>query len=87
MGISTSTLYGWKKKYSEFSEALKRGKEIIDREVENALLKRALGYEYEEITQERIIRKDVKGDPMTDLHEKELDMLKKYQAFLKRKNK
>jgi transposase-like protein len=68
MGISTSTLYEWKKKYSEFSEALKRGKEIIDREVENALLKRALGYEYEEITQERVIRKDVKGDPAIDLH-------------------
>lgn len=25
MGISTSTLYEWKKKYSEFSESLKKG--------------------------------------------------------------
>ncbi|MBU5439485.1 helix-turn-helix domain-containing protein [Tissierella sp. MSJ-40] len=68
MGISPSTLYEWKKKYSEFSEALKRGKDVIDREVENALLKRALGYGYEEVTKERMIKKDVKGDPMTDLH-------------------
>ena len=48
IGITTSTLYNWKNKYSEFSEALKRGKEVVDMEVENALLKRALGYEYQE---------------------------------------
>lgn len=48
IGISTSTLYAWKEKHSEISEALKRGKEIVDRQVENALLKRALGYEYTE---------------------------------------
>lgn len=48
MGIAVSTLYEWKKLYPEFSEALKRGKEVIDRQVENALLKLALGYEYEE---------------------------------------
>lgn len=42
MGIVTSTLYDWKKKYSEISEALKKGKEVVDIEVENALLKSAL---------------------------------------------
>lgn len=44
IGIATSTFYEWKKKELEFSEALKKGKEVIDFEVENALLKRALGY-------------------------------------------
>lgn len=68
IGIHPSTLYDWKKKYPEITEALKRGKDVIDRQVENALLKRALGYDFEEITQERILKKDVKGDPMTDLH-------------------
>lgn len=48
IGIAESTLYIWKDKYSEFAEALKRGKEVVDIQVENALLKRALGYEYEE---------------------------------------
>lgn len=67
IGIVPSTLYEWKKKYSEISEALKRGKEVVDREVENALLKRALGYEYTEVTSERILRKDDKGRPVTDL--------------------
>ena len=47
-GCSSSTLYEWKAKYPEISEALKRGKEVVDMEVENALLKRALGYEYQE---------------------------------------
>ena len=32
----------------EISEALKRGKEVVDIQVENALLKRALGYSYTE---------------------------------------
>lgn len=48
-GINPATLYVWKKKYPEISETLKRGKEVVDRQVENALLKRALGYEYEEV--------------------------------------
>nr|DAY39445.1 MAG TPA: terminase small subunit [Caudoviricetes sp.] len=52
LGISTSTFYEYKKNYSEFSESLKKGKEIVDYEVENALLKRALGYEFEEKTYE-----------------------------------
>lgn len=46
IGISRQTLYDWKNKYPDISDALKRGKEIVDREVENALLKRALGYQY-----------------------------------------
>lgn len=49
IGIVRTTLYDWKNKYEDINNALKRGKEVIDRQVENALLKRALGYEYEEI--------------------------------------
>ena len=48
IGITAATLYDWKNKYPEISEALKRGKEVVDIEVENALLKRALGYDYTE---------------------------------------
>lgn len=59
IGIARGTLYTWKNRFSDIDYALKRGKEVIDRQVENALLKRALGYEYEEVkkTQE----KDVNG--------------------------
>lgn len=49
MGVSRSTLNSWKDKYPDILDSLKKGKEIVDRQVENALLKRALGYEYEEI--------------------------------------
>lgn len=54
LGISLSTLKDYKKRYPTFLAALKKGKEVIDYEVENALLKRALGYSYIEETQERI---------------------------------
>lgn len=42
MGIVTSTFYEWKKRYPKFSEVLKKNKEVVDLEVENALLKSAL---------------------------------------------
>ena len=59
IGIAVGTLYDWKNRYPELDEALKQGKEVIDIQVENALLKRALGYEYEETKQ--IIEKDEMG--------------------------
>ena len=48
MGINVGTLYRWKSAYSEICEALKKGKDVVDVQVENALLKRALGYTYTE---------------------------------------
>ena len=44
MGISRDTLIQWKKKHPDISDTLKKGKEVVDIEVENALLKKALGY-------------------------------------------
>lgn len=48
IGISESTLNAWKKQFPEFSESLKKNKEVADRQVENALHKSAVGYYYEE---------------------------------------
>lgn len=42
MDISVATLYNYKKNHLEILEALKRGKEVVDYEVENALLQSAL---------------------------------------------
>ena len=53
LGISKDTFYKYKKENTDFSDSLKRGKEVVDIEVENALLKRALGYKYDEVTKER----------------------------------
>ena len=67
IGINRTTLYDWKKKETNIADALKKGKEVIDFEVENALLKRALGYEYEEETYENgILTKKVKKQVAPD---------------------
>jgi len=42
MGITAKTLYEWKKRYGKICEALKKGKEVVDYQVENALLSAAL---------------------------------------------
>lgn len=43
MGIAYSTLKNWKDDHLAILAALKKGKEVVDREVENALFERALG--------------------------------------------
>ena len=48
LGMVSSTFYEYMKQFPEFSEAVKRGKAPVDVEVENLLLKRCRGYEYEE---------------------------------------
>ena len=48
IGIRRETLYAWKKRFPNIDNALKRGKEVVDIEVENKLLKKAIGFEYEE---------------------------------------
>ena len=48
IGIAVRTYYEWKERFPQFRQAIKKGKAPVDIEVENALLKRALGYEYEE---------------------------------------
>ena len=53
MGISVSSLADWKNKFPQLLDALKKGKAPIDIEVENALLKSALGHT-------KIIRKPIK---------------------------
>lgn len=66
-GCSLSTLKDWTCRYPAIADALKRGREVADIRVENALYKRATGYDYEEITREegpkgvtvRMIRKHV----------------------------
>lgn len=50
IGISRETLNQWQKRFSVISDALKSGKEVVDRQVENALFKTATGYYYDEET-------------------------------------
>ncbi|MFZ7646594.1 HNH endonuclease [Staphylococcus sp. 47.1] len=50
LGVSKHTLIKWKKEKKDFSDTIKKGKEVSDYELENALHKRAVGYYYEEET-------------------------------------
>lgn len=42
IGIHVATLYAWKNKHCELNEAIKKSKEVVDYEVENALFARAM---------------------------------------------
>lgn len=44
IGVAESTLYNWLRDQPKIKEALKKGKEVIDFEVENALYKSAIGF-------------------------------------------
>jgi phage terminase len=52
LGISKQSFYKYKEKYVDFFDSLKKGKEVADIEVENALFKRAIGYKYKEVIKE-----------------------------------
>lgn len=52
IGISRQTLSEWKRRFPSISDTLREGKDVVDRQVENALLKRALGYQFKEVTVE-----------------------------------
>lgn len=58
LGVAYSTFRIYKEKYSALSAVLKKGREVIDFEVEGALIKRALGYEYEEEIKELVTDED-----------------------------
>lgn len=67
LGVAYSTFRKYRDEHSALSAALKKGKEVVDREVENALLKRALGYQYKEVTEEygevtKVVTKEVQPD-------------------------
>lgn len=52
MSIGERTFYEWMARFPQFAQAIKNGKAPVDIQVENALLKRALGYECEEVQEE-----------------------------------
>ena len=59
LGISLDAYYRYQKLYSEFYEAIKRGKRPANIIVENALFKRCIGFEFDEPSTESYV--DEKG--------------------------
>ncbi|SPF54547.1 hypothetical protein SBF1_7660002 [Candidatus Desulfosporosinus infrequens] len=58
LGISVQALNNFKKQHIELVDALKAGREVLITEIENALVKRALGSNYEET---KVSIRDVDG--------------------------
>ena len=54
IGVARSTLNKWIKNFSDISDAIKKNKEVADIIVENALFKRATGYEIVEQKEELV---------------------------------
>lgn len=63
LGVGYSTFRKYKERYGALGAALKKGREVVDFEVEGALIKRALGYSYVEETRE--LREDENGGGAT----------------------
>jgi hypothetical protein len=71
IGVSDVTLWKWTKASNDLAVALQVSKDCTNSKVEQALLKRALGYDYDEVTRElvegemrttKVIRKHVSPD-------------------------
>lgn len=67
IGIDERTLYRWKEKESLICQSLKKGREVADYEVENALFKRALGYTIQ-INEQKIDKDGCVHDTTRDMH-------------------
>ncbi len=63
LGISPDSWYTYMKEHDELNVIVSAGKSVIDNRVENAVLKTALGFEYEEI--KTIIEEDRNGKKRT----------------------
>lgn len=61
MGVSYTSLREWKNQFPAIAEALRKGKEVVDREVENALFKSAIGYT--QTIRKPVKVRDVEYDP------------------------
>ena len=53
LGISVQSFNNYLKRYEEFADAVEEGAAECEIHIENALVKRALGYSYKEVTRER----------------------------------
>lgn len=70
--VTEQTINNWKSEHPEFFESIKKGKIIADAEVAHSLHKRAIGYQYDEVTYEKI----GPGDDKVEVGEKGMESVK-----------
>lgn len=78
LGVARSTVFKYQEKYEDFADALKKGKEIVDAEVENSLKKECIGYYYEETTTTTSAVIDERTGQVTDFKKVETKTTKRY---------
>lgn len=61
LGCGKTTLQTIKREHEGFRDMVKKDKQVADLFVENALFKRACGFEYEEVSTEVLVNKDGSG--------------------------
>ena len=67
VGVKRQTLYDWCTKHKEIADALKKGTEVSNYEVENALYKSAVGFYVTEQEQTEVQGFDANGEPRTTI--------------------
>ena len=72
IGIDHDQLLRWRDKYPEMREAMSQGKELVDYQVENALLKSALGFKTKEVKVTTLMRYGKVVETTKEVLEKEM---------------
>lgn len=70
--VDERTITNWKSEHDEFFLSIKKGKIIADAEVAHSLHKRAIGYQYDEVTYEKI----GPGDEKVEVGEQGMESVK-----------
>ena len=78
LGLSRTTVFKYQNDYPDFANALKKGKEIVDSEVENSLVKECIGYTYEETITTTTAIVDKETGQITSLEKIETKKFTKY---------
>lgn len=78
LGLSRTTVFKYQNDYADFANALKKGKEIVDSEVENSLVKECIGYTYDETTTTTTAIVDKETGQITSLEKIETKKTTKY---------
>jgi transposase-like protein len=67
-GVTRKTVTLWAKQHPEVRRSLDEGRQFVDYQVEDGLLRRALGYEFDEVTaeQQTVDLLDESGKPLVD---------------------
>ncbi|WP_096269389.1 transposase [Paucisalibacillus globulus] len=73
LGVAYSTFRKYRDEHSALSAALKKGKEVVDRQVENAMLKTAMGYAYDETTYVSVEMSQEEYDLIVDVELQKFD--------------